>query len=142
MERQRRNHERHGRWRVPDPAIRREVAEYFSFAPSYEFTDLEQRGSQADIEPVSQACVFRAISGTEIFQHVSPPAADQSGMGVDKFPRLANQHADYIQSQQRMEKRRHSQGSLNMMGNIAGKLTDDEIKNPSLLLRIFSLLKG
>ena len=56
---------------VSDPAIRREVAEYFASLPSYEFTDLEQRGSQADIENRIASLYFKA-TGTETFQHVLP----------------------------------------------------------------------
>ena len=121
---------------VSDPAVRREVAEYFASLPSYEFTDLEQRGSQADIDNPYRKLVFQGDWDRNI-----PACATchgPSGMGVDKFPRLASQHADYIQTQLNAWKNGTRKGDdLNMMGNIADKLTDDEIKNLSYYFASF-----
>lgn len=53
-------------------------------------------------------------------------------MGVDKFPRLASQHADYLNTQLMAWKNGTRSGDpLNMMGTIAKNLTDEEIENLS-----------
>lgn len=121
---------------VSDPEIRRQVAEYFAALPSYQFTDLEQRGAQADINNPYRKLVFQGDWDRNI-----PACATchgPSGMGIGKFPRIASQHADYIQQQLNAWKNGTRGGDpLNMMGNIASKLTDDEIENLSYYFASF-----
>ncbi|UQA50750.1 MULTISPECIES: c-type cytochrome [Vibrio] len=115
---------------LSDPTLRAEVLQYFAQLPTWEFTDLEQRGDQADISNPYRKLVYQGDWDRNI------PACSTchgaSGMGVDKFPRLASQQADYLQNQLHAWKNGTRSGDpLNMMGGIAKKLTDKEIKNLS-----------
>ncbi len=72
-------------WRMvySDPNVRREVTKYFASLPSYEFSDLEQRGSQADIDNP-----YRSLYSKGDWDRNIPACATchgPSGMGVDKF---------------------------------------------------------
>ncbi|HCH5063653.1 TPA: c-type cytochrome [Vibrio parahaemolyticus] len=113
---------------LSDPAVRKEVMDYFANLPSYEFTNPEQRGDQADIRNPYRKLIFQGDWDRNI-----PACATchgTSGMGVDKFPRLASQHADYLKTQLMAWKNGTRSGDpLNMMGTIAKNLTDEEIEN-------------
>ncbi len=115
---------------LSDPAVRKEVLEYFASLPSYDFSNPEKRGDQADISSPYRKLVFQGDWDRNI------PACSTchgaSGMGVDKFPRLASQHADYLKAQLMAWKNGTRNGDpLNMMSTIAKNLTDKEIENLS-----------
>jgi cytochrome c553 len=115
---------------LSDPTLRAEVLQYFAQLPTWEFTDLEQRGDQADISNPYRKLVYQGDWDRNI------PACSTchgaSGIGVDKFPRLASQQADYLQNQLHAWKNGTRSGDpLNMMSSIAKKLTDKEIENLS-----------
>lgn len=111
---------------LSDPTQRREIAEYFSNLPSYTFDSLEQRGASVKMESPYRKLVYQGDWDRDI-----PACATchgPSGMGVGMFPRLASQHADYTKAQLLAWKNGTRSGDpLNMMGNIAKKLTDEEI---------------
>lgn len=116
--------------RLSDPNDRKEVVEYFANLPSYEFTDPEQRGDQADIQSPYRRLIFQGAWERNIPACATCHGA--SGMGVDKFPRLASQHADYLKAQLMAWKNGTRSGDpLNMMSTIAKNLTDKEIENLS-----------
>ncbi|EPS0661997.1 c-type cytochrome [Vibrio parahaemolyticus] len=115
---------------LSDPAVRKAVMDYFANLPSYEFTNPEQRGDQADIRNPYRKLIFQGDWDRNIPACATCHGA--SGMGVDKFPRLASQHADYLKTQLMAWKNGTRSGDpLNMMGTIAKNLTDEEIENLS-----------
>ncbi len=121
---------------LSDPQIRKEVTEYYASLPSYEFTNLEQRGSQADISNPYRKLVYQGDWDRNIPACATCHAA--SGMGVGQFPRLASQHAYYLKKQLHDWKKGVRSGDpLNMMSTIAQKLTDDEIENLSFYFASF-----
>jgi len=121
---------------LSDPQIRSEVTEYYASLPSYEFTDLEQRGSQADISNPYRKLVYQGDWDRNIPACSTCHAA--SGMGVGHFPRLASQHAYYLKKQLNDWKNGSRSGDpLNMMSTIAKKLTDEEIENLSYYFASF-----
>lgn len=113
---------------LSDPNDRKEVMAYFANLPSYDFTNLEQRGDQADIESPYRKLIFQGDWKRNIPACATCHGA--SGIGVDKFPRLASQHADYLKAQLMAWKNGTRSGDpLNIMGAIAKNLTDKEIEN-------------
>ncbi|MFN1551183.1 cytochrome c [Vibrio natriegens] len=115
---------------VSDPSIRKEVLEYYANLPSYEFTNPEKRGDQANILSPYRKLIFQGDWDRNIPACATCHGA--SGMGVDKFPRLASQHADYLKAQLMAWKNGTRSGDpLNMMSTIAKNLTDKEIENLS-----------
>ncbi len=121
---------------LSDPQIRKEVTEYYSSLPTYEFTNLEQRGSQADISNPYRKLVYQGDWDRNIPACSTCHAA--SGMGVGPFPRLASQHAYYLKKQLHDWKNGARSGDpLNMMSTIAKKLTDDEIEKLSFYFASF-----
>lgn len=111
---------------LSDPKDRREAAEYFSKLPTFNFDQLEQRGTSVKMASPYRKLVYQGDWDRDI-----PACATchgPSGMGVGQFPRLASQHADYTKAQLLAWKNGTRSGDpLNMMGSIAKKLTDDEI---------------
>lgn len=115
---------------VSDPSVRKEVLEYYANLPSYEFTNPEKRGDQANILSPYRKLIFQGDWDRNIPACATCHGA--SGMGVDKFPRLASQHADYLKAQLMAWKNGTRSGDpLNMMSTIAKNLTDKEIENLS-----------
>ncbi len=115
---------------VSDPSVRKEVLEYYASLPSYEFSNPEKRGDQADIRSPYRKLIFQGDWDRNIPACATCHGA--SGMGVDKFPRLASQHADYLKAQLMAWKNGTRSGDpLNMMSTIAKNLTDKEIENLS-----------
>ncbi|MGV3000644.1 c-type cytochrome [Vibrio sp. E150_018] len=113
---------------LSEPKDREEVMAYFSNLPSYDFTNLEHRGDQADIQSPYRKLIFQGDWKRNIPACATCHGA--SGMGVDKFPRLASQHADYLKAQLMAWKHGTRSGDpLNIMGSIAKNLTDKEIEN-------------
>ncbi|GEM77780.1 c-type cytochrome [Vibrio superstes] len=111
---------------LSDPKVRREAAEYFSTLPTFTFDQLEQRGASAKMDSPYRKLVYQGDWDRDI-----PACATchgSSGMGVEKFPRLASQHADYTKTQLLAWKNGTRSGDpLNVMSTIAKKLTDEEI---------------
>ncbi len=115
---------------VSDPSVRKEVLEYYANLPSYEFSNAEKRGDQADILSPYRKLIFQGDWDRNIPACATCHGA--SGMGVEKFPRLASQHADYLKAQLMAWKNGTRSGDpLNMMSTIAKNLTEKEIENLS-----------
>ncbi|MDA9556474.1 c-type cytochrome [Vibrio sp.] len=115
---------------------REAVATYFSSLPTYEFHNLEKRGDAADIQTAARKLVYQGDWERDIPACATCHGA--SGMGVGPFPRLASQHADYIANQLNAWKNGTRKGDdLNMMENIASKLTNEEIQQLSYYFASF-----
>lgn len=111
---------------VSDPQKKAEAINYFASLTAPEIKNPEQRGDQAIIEDPARKLVYQGDWNRNI------PACSTchgaSGIGVEAFPRLANQHPDYLEKQLKAWKNKTRSGDHNdVMGSIARQLTDTEI---------------
>lgn len=122
---------------VSDPQKKAQAVNYFASLPVPDIKNPEQRGDQVIIDDPARKLVYQGDWNRNI------PACSTchgpSGMGVEAFPRLANQHPDYIEKQLTAWKNNTRSGDLNdVMGSIARQLTNTEI---SQLAQYFANVK-
>jgi len=122
---------------ISDPQKKAEAINYFASLPAPEIKNPEQRGDHVIISDPARKLVYQGDWNRNI------PACSTchgaSGIGVKSFPRLANQHPDYIEKQLTAWKNNTRSGDNNdVMGSIARKLSDTEI---SQLARYFANVK-
>lgn len=111
---------------IADPKTKAEAISYFSALAAPEIKNPEQRGDHVIITDPARKLVYQGDWNRNI------PACStchgSSGIGVEAFPRLANQHPDYIEEQLKAWKNKTRSGDQNnVMGSIASELTDTEI---------------
>ncbi|WP_028303717.1 c-type cytochrome [Oceanospirillum maris] len=112
---------------VSDPAIRKQVSEYYASLPAPKVAKPEQRGDRVSFTSAAEKLAYQGDWDRNI-----PACATchgPSGVGVDHFPRLAGQQEYYLAKQLNDWKQGKRSGDpLNMMSHIAVQLTTDEIK--------------
>lgn len=122
---------------LKEPKVKKETLAYFSALPATPITQIEKPGEHAIIVDPARRLVYQGDWTRDI-----PACATchgPSGQGVEAFPRLANQHSEYIETQLLMWQSGQRRGDLNnVMGNIASKLTKTEI---SQLAQYFATVK-
>ncbi|MUJ36735.1 c-type cytochrome [Aliivibrio fischeri] len=111
---------------ITDPQKKAEAINYFASLPAPEVKNLEKRGDHAIITDPARKLVYQGDWSRNI------PACSTchgaSGIGVQAFPRLANQHQDYLEQELKAWKNKTRSGDHNdVMGSIARELTDTEI---------------
>jgi len=111
---------------ISDPKKKAEAINYFASLSAPEIKNPEHRGDHAIIEDPARKLVYQGDWNRNI------PACSTchgaSGIGVQDFPRLANQHPDYLEEQLKAWKNKTRSGDHNdVMGSIARQLTDTEI---------------
>ena len=111
---------------ISDPTKKAEAINYFAALPAPKIQNQEHRGDHIIIKDPARKLVYQGDWSRNI------PACSTchggSGIGVQDFPRLANQHPDYIEEQLTAWKNKTRSGDLNdVMGSIARQLTDLEI---------------
>ncbi|MEH6452330.1 MAG: c-type cytochrome [Psychromonas sp.] len=122
---------------LKDPKLQKQTLAYFAALPAAEITELEKPGEHAIILDPARRLIYQGDWSRDI------PACSTchgpSGQGVAAFPRLANQHSEYIEGQLLMWQSGMRRGDHNnVMGNIASKLTKTEI---SQLAQYFATVK-
>ncbi|ABM03136.1 diheme-containing protein c4 [Psychromonas ingrahamii 37] len=116
---------------VSDPQKKAEAVNYFASLSTPDIKNLEQRGDHVIIYDPARKLVYQGDWKRNI------PACSTchgaSGIGVEAFPRLANQHPNYIEMQLTAWKNNTRSGDLNdVMGSIARQLTNTEISQLAL----------
>lgn len=116
---------------VSDPQKKAQAVNYFASLPAPDIKNPEQRGDHVIISDPARKLVYQGDWKRNI------PACSTchgaSGIGVEAFPRLANQHPDYIEKQLTAWKNNTRSGDLNdVMGSIARQLTNTEISQLAL----------
>ncbi|MFG1488950.1 c-type cytochrome [Oceanospirillum sp. HFRX-1_2] len=111
---------------LADRATRKQVLDYFSKMPAPEVAEPEYRGDRISFESEAEKLVYQGDWSRNI------PACSTchgaSGIGVDHIPRLAGQQEYYLAKQLQGWKQGLRTGDpINMMGHIAGQLTESEI---------------
>lgn len=113
-----------------------QVADYFAAQPLPAFTPVV-RGSQTSYQSAAETLVYQGD-----WQRTLPACVSchgPSGIGGGQFPRLAGQQASYLKTQLMAWQSGTRKGDIdNMMGNIASKLSQDEI---AALADYFATLK-
>ena len=122
---------------LTDPQIRSEVLSYFADLAAPVLLKMEQRGDSVVIDDPAKRLVYQGDWSRTI------PACSTchgpSGVGVGAFPRLANQHADYIEKQlNKWKSGERRTDRNNTMKHIATQLTQLEIEQ---LASFFSAMK-
>ena len=111
---------------IPTDEESNKLALYYASLGTPALTKIEKRGDQVIIKNPAKKLVYQGDWSRDI-----PACATCHGpstLGVDHFPRLAGQHADYIKSQLiDWQKGTRSGDADNVMGSIAKKLTTQEI---------------
>jgi len=122
---------------IPDEKTTKLLAHYYSQLPVPNIKKTEQRGDAEIIKDPARTLTYQGDWNRNI------PACSTchapSGVGIDHFPRLTGQHADYIKSQLlawQNGSRTPDAGSV--MATIASKLTATEIDQ---LAHYFSTVK-
>ena len=111
---------------IPTDEESEKLALYYASLASADLTKIEKRGDQVIIKNPAKKLVYQGDWSRNI-----PACATCHGpstLGVDHFPRLAGQHADYIKSQLvDWQKGTRKADTDNVMESIAKKLTAKEI---------------
>ncbi|GLR73434.1 c-type cytochrome [Aliivibrio sifiae] len=115
---------------IADPQKKAEAINYFASLSAPEIKNPEHRGDHVIITGPARKLVYQGDWNRNI------PACSTchgaSGIGVQDFPRLANQHPDYLEEQLKAWKNKTRSGDHNdVMGSIARQLTDTEISQLS-----------
>lgn len=113
--------------KVADEVERKKILSYFANLPSPVVTEIEQRGQYAQISDPARRLVYQGDWSRDIPACATCHGA--SGIGVANIPRLANQHAEYIEGQLQLWKKQQRRGdTTKVMTKISKNLTDLEIK--------------
>ena len=111
---------------IPTDEESQKLALYYASLSAPSLNVIEKRGNQVIIKNPAKKLVYQGDWSRDI-----PACATCHGpstLGVDHFPRLAGQHADYIKSQLVDWQKGTRKGDAdNVMGSIAKKLTATEI---------------
>nr|WP_144214511.1 c-type cytochrome [Shewanella donghaensis] len=101
------------------------VSDYFAAKPVKEIT-LQYRGDKVVITDVAEKLAYQGDWSRDIPACTS--CHGPSGIGAENFPRLAGQEPTYLKNQLLAWQNGTRKGDVdNMMGNIANKLTAEEI---------------
>ncbi|PQJ85204.1 c-type cytochrome [Aliivibrio sifiae] len=115
---------------IADPKKKAEAISYFASLSAPEIKTPEQRGDHVIISDPARKLVYQGDWSRNI------PACSTchgaNGIGDQDFPRLANQHPDYLEEQLKAWKNKTRSGDHNdVMGSIARQLTNTEISQLS-----------
>lgn len=119
------------------PEAVQQVSAFFAALPAPAISHIEKRGDNVIITDPAQKLIYQGDWDRNI-----PACATchgPSGLGVDHFPRLASQHADYLSSQlTAWQTNQRSGDHNNVMATIAQQLTATEIQQ---LAQYFATIK-
>jgi len=122
---------------LPTPEAVQQVSAFFAALPAPAISNIEKRGDNVIITDPAQKLIYQGDWDRNI-----PACATchgPSGLGVEHFPRLASQHADYISSQlTAWQTNQRSGDHNNVMATIAQQLTATEIQQ---LAQYFATMK-